>query len=118
LIGDLETDEFGPVAEAEVCVLGAGPAGIAGALELAEKNRNVILLESGGESYDVRTQGLYDGHNIGREYYNLTYDRVRYLGGTSHHWGRWCAASTRRSARTQLGSAVVIGLATYSLLMR
>ena len=90
MIGDLETDEFGPVAEAEVCVLGAGPAGISLALELAEKNRNVILLESGGESYDVRTQGLYDGHNIGREYYNLTYDRVRYLGGTSHHWGGWC----------------------------
>ena len=32
----------------EVCILGAGPAGITLALELAEKGVDVVLLEGGG----------------------------------------------------------------------
>jgi len=38
--------------EAEVAVVGAGPAGIIVALELARAGHQVVLLESGGERFD------------------------------------------------------------------
>ncbi len=95
MITDLQSGELPAELSTDVCIIGAGPAGISMALELtegqlADGQRDVVLLESGGEDYDVRTQALYEGPNIGRDYYPLRHDRIRYFGGTSHHWGGWC----------------------------
>ena len=47
--------------EADFCIIGAGPAGITLARELAELRRSVILLESGGAEADGELQALNDG---------------------------------------------------------
>jgi choline dehydrogenase-like flavoprotein len=74
----------------EVCIVGAGPAGITLALELAAKGVNVVLLE-GGTLVPPGPDGLdlYRGEISGRKY-RLPISRLRYFGGTSGHWGGWC----------------------------
>lgn len=74
----------------EVCIVGAGPAGITLALELAEKGVDVVLLEGGGMAPpEPEGLDLYRGEVSGRQY-PLRASRLRYFGGTSGHWGGWC----------------------------
>lgn len=75
---------------ADLCIIGAGAAGISIAREFNNSNTKVIILESGGYEYEEDTQSLYDGKNIGRDYYTLDTCRLRYLGGTTNHWGGAC----------------------------
>ena len=70
----------------DVCVCGAGPAGITLARQLASKGHTVALMESGGLQQTEESQRLYQGDNIGQPYYPLDACRLRYLGGTSNHW--------------------------------
>src|SRR5450759_3787661 len=79
------------VAEAQydVCVCGAGPAGITTARKLAAHGKKVLLLEAGGLSYSDESQDHYRGKNVGRTYW-LNELRLRYLGGSSNHWGGLC----------------------------
>jgi choline dehydrogenase-like flavoprotein len=74
----------------DICLVGAGPAGLAIARQLAATGLTTILLESGGFSSDARTQQLYRGRNVGRTYWRLDLPRVRYFGGSSNKWGGWC----------------------------
>jgi hypothetical protein len=74
--------------EADVAVAGAGPAGIVLALELARQGRSVVLLEGGAADSPGDGFDLYQGSNDGRAY-PLTGSRLRWLGGTSNHWGGW-----------------------------
>src|SRR2546430_17119440 len=80
------------VAEAryDVCVCGTGPAGITIARKLATSGKKVLLLEAGGLSYTQESQDHYRGKNVGRRYW-LDTSRLRYLGGSSNHWGGLCA---------------------------
>jgi len=73
--------------EAEVCVVGAGAAGVALARDLMIAGRDVCLLEAGGMDYDEPTQSLSKGNNIGMEYYDLDHSRLRFFGGTTNIWG-------------------------------
>jgi choline dehydrogenase-like flavoprotein len=73
----------------DICICGAGVAGITLALALS-KNFNVLLLEAGGTEYSSESQLLYQGTSVGREYFPLLTTRLRFLGGTSNHWGGWC----------------------------
>lgn len=73
--------------EAEVCVVGAGAAGISLARNLASKGVEVCLLEGGGQDFDAPTQALYEGENLGMAYYPLEESRLRFLGGTTNIWG-------------------------------
>ena len=93
MIIDLEVADPGDKIQADVCIVGAGPAGITLALELEKLNSklSICLLESGGEEYEVDTQNLYVGNNLGREYFPLNVTRLRQLGGSSGHWSGWCA---------------------------
>lgn len=74
--------------EAEVCIVGAGPAGIVLALELARRGRQVVLLEGGGIDSPGDGESIYQGESSGRPY-PLYGSRLRWLGGTSNHWGGW-----------------------------
>lgn len=74
----------------DVVILGAGPAGITLALELARAGLRVALVESGGEDFDPDTQALHDGRVEGNDTFDLTSIRLRMLGGTSNHWGGRC----------------------------
>ncbi len=76
--------------ETDVCIIGAGPAGITMAREFAAKSIDVCLLESGGFEYDEETQALCRGENIGYQYYDLDLLRVRRFGGASNVWSGAC----------------------------
>lgn len=77
--------------EADLCIIGAGAAGITLARELSGRsNTQVIVLESGGTEFDSRTQALARGENVGLPYFPLHTSRLRWLGGTTNHWGGHC----------------------------
>ena len=70
----------------DVCVVGAGPAGLATALALGAAGRSVTLLESGGFRSSRRAQELNDGDHEGEEYLGLARTRHRQVGGTANTW--------------------------------
>jgi choline dehydrogenase-like flavoprotein len=76
--------------QTDLCIIGAGAAGISIALEFLQKSYNVILLESGGIRSDPMTQSLYDGKNVGLSYERLNEARSRYFGGSTNCWGGHC----------------------------
>jgi choline dehydrogenase-like flavoprotein len=76
--------------ETDVCIVGAGAAGITLATELAGQPFRVLVVESGGLDYEADTQSLYRGHNVGLRYFPLETARLRYFGGTTNHWGGMC----------------------------
>ena len=77
----------------DVCIIGAGPAGITLALRLAEAGWRVVLLEGGGHEYSPRSQAFYRCTSTGLELY-AEETRLRYLGGTSNHWAGRCRPFT------------------------
>lgn len=80
----------GTVVDADVCIVGAGAAGITLAREFIGAPYRVCLLESGGLEFEPATQELYKGENIGRNYYDLDVCRLRYFGGSTNHWEGFC----------------------------
>jgi choline dehydrogenase-like flavoprotein len=75
--------------ETDICIVGAGAAGITLAREFIDRPYQVCLLESGGFDYEEATQALYTGENIGDAYFPLKESRSRYLGGSTNLWGGW-----------------------------
>ena len=76
--------------ETEVCVIGSGPGGGIVAAELAQKNIDVVLLESGGElpNNDIDSIANID---IGSNLSQLRMGHSQELGGSSKLWdGRTC----------------------------
>jgi choline dehydrogenase-like flavoprotein len=77
--------------EGEVCVIGAGAAGISLARRLLRRGHGVVLLESGGLDYEAPIADLNAGETIGEDYYDLEDSRLRFFGGTTAIWGGRCA---------------------------
>lgn len=90
MFADLRSLENGATLDADICIIGGGPAGITMALEFAGTSTSVILIESGGLDLDADTQDLTVGPNIGQSYYPLETVRLRMLGGNTNHWQNWC----------------------------
>ncbi len=88
MIHDLEQGRP-EIDEHDVCIIGAGPAGIVLATRLADHGQRVLLLEAGGERYAARSQAFYRCTSDGRDAWPET-TRLRYLGGTSNHWAGRC----------------------------
>jgi len=80
----------GTVLETDILLIGGGPVGISLALALKDSGRSVILLESGGMEFEAATQALYEGPETGTPYLPLNASRMRFLGGSTNHWGGWC----------------------------
>lgn len=80
----------GSTLECDICVVGAGFAGITAACELDGGPDKVILLEAGGTKFDKRHQDLYRGEALGINHGPLHLYRERRFGGTSHVWGGRC----------------------------
>ena len=72
--------------QADVCIIGAGVAGITLAKELMGSGLDICLLESGGVEPDRKTQALCRGEITGHPYYPLDTARVRHFGGSSIKW--------------------------------
>jgi len=70
----------------DICIMGAGVAGISMAKEFMSAGFKTVIIESGGLTPDKETQSLYWGENIGIPYYPLDTSRSRFFGGTSHFW--------------------------------
>lgn len=81
--------------QTEVCVVGAGAAGVAMARALNQSGHEVCLLEAGGMDYESDTQALFEGRNTGMEYYELDHARLRFFGGTTNIWGGRCVPLDR-----------------------
>jgi len=84
---DMDDDRL---VETDICIIGAGAAGIMIALEFAHSGMDICLLESGGLQVDRRTQRLQAIHNVGRKYNGLRFLRPRYFGGATNLWGGHC----------------------------
>jgi hypothetical protein len=79
------------VIDGDVCIVGAGAAGIATTLPFVGSTTRVVLLEGGGFDLEGDVQALYRGDIVGRPYYPLEAARLHYFGGTTGHWGGYCA---------------------------
>lgn len=77
--------------EADVCIVGAGAAGLTLTRSLVRQGRRVILAESGGIDYEAATAELGDGTVAGERYYALARSHLRLFGGTTAIWGGRCA---------------------------
>ena len=77
--------------QADICVIGAGAAGITIAHALAGTSLSVCVVESGGLDFDGDTQALYEGHSVGLPWgTDLEFSRLRFFGGSTGHWGGGC----------------------------
>src|SRR5690606_18380402 len=79
------------VIEGDICIVGAGAAGISIALEWINSPYKIILLEGGGFEYDEQVQKLYDGQITGQNYFPMMSSRLHYFGGSTGHWGGLCS---------------------------
>ena len=77
--------------ETEICIIGAGAAGLTLARRLLKLGHDLILLESGGDEYEAETADLNAGETVGEDYYQLDHARLRFFGGTTAIWGGRCA---------------------------
>lgn len=74
------------VLESDVCIVGAGPAGITLAKQLSNQRVRVLLLESGGMDAEQEAQKLGEGTSEGSPYVPLESTRTRQFGGTANQW--------------------------------
>jgi len=72
---------------ADVCIVGAGAAGITLAVEFAGKGKKVLLLEGGGAVREDSSQALYDSEIAGLPHRGIHTGRIRVKGGTTVRWG-------------------------------
>jgi choline dehydrogenase-like flavoprotein len=91
VLADFHELESGSVLVADLCIVGAGAAGITLAREFLGTGVDVLLLESGGRDFDAAAQDLNAGRNAGMTYYDLVDARLRFFGGTTAIWGGRCA---------------------------
>lgn len=89
---ELEPDA---VVDADVCIVGAGPAGIAVAREFSERRFNIAVLESGGLEFEEGLQPLGQAGEISRTARTVplrpkTLRTRRQFGGNAN---AWCVAT-------------------------
>lgn len=91
MILDAAAIAAGTVLEADLCIAGAGAAGIAMALALADSGLAVLLLEAGGEREDTATQDAYAGTVADERMHSPPHRyRQRRFGGSTTIWGGRC----------------------------
>jgi len=84
---DARTIDKDFIIQTDVCIAGAGVAGITLAHEFTNAGFETCIVESGGFKPDKATQSLYYGENVGLPYYPLDTARGRFFAGTAHYWG-------------------------------
>ncbi|MBK6317188.1 MAG: GMC family oxidoreductase [Dehalococcoidia bacterium] len=90
---DASTVASGTTLKFDVCLVGAGPAGLAIAEVLAADGWKVGLLEAGGEKPEPEVQKSAEAVRRGLPYFRLDRARTRAIGGSSWMWldegARW-----------------------------
>ncbi|MDZ7771678.1 MAG: FAD-binding protein [Balneolaceae bacterium] len=91
MVIDLKTDPVPELQPYDVCIVGAGAAGITIALGLASSSLRVCLVESGGFEPSEETQNLYTGETAGNLRGRVICEVPGFaISGYSNHWGGWC----------------------------
>jgi choline dehydrogenase-like flavoprotein len=96
-------DEFdGRLLSADICIVGAGAAGIAMALQFVDSKIDVLVLESGGLEPEADSQALYEG-TVAEEKLHSPPNRYRErrFGGTTTIWGGRCMPFDRIDFQTR-----------------
>lgn len=76
--------------EADICIIGAGAAGLAIAWAFLGTQTTVCIVEGGGLTADERNQALFEGASVGVPDFDPGASRLRAFGGTCNYWGRGC----------------------------
>ncbi len=90
MIVDARSLPAGEEINTQICIIGAGAAGLTLACELADTSLQVCLLEAGGFELEEETQDLYAGEIVGHNYHLLNEGRRRSFGGTTNQWAGYC----------------------------
>src|ERR1700732_3993917 len=88
--------------ECDLCIVGAGAAGITLALQFVQSKLRVIVLESGGEKLEAEQQALYQGEVADRVHAPAHLYRQRRLGGSTAIWGGRCVPLDDHDFRKRL----------------
>ncbi|MBW4660577.1 MAG: GMC family oxidoreductase [Drouetiella hepatica Uher 2000/2452] len=77
--------------DCDVCIVGAGAAGITLARELQQQDLKIVLIESGNMQFDPAIDRLNQGEVMNEAMHgSLQVNRRRQLGGTTAIWGGRC----------------------------
>jgi choline dehydrogenase-like flavoprotein len=87
MIKDLMQDRPEAGMIADVCIVGAGAAGIVLAVELMRLGKRVLLLEGGGAEIEEASQDTYRSTLAGLPHRGVHTGRFRAKGGTTTKWG-------------------------------
>ena len=74
-------------APADICIVGAGAAGILLANELAGNGKQVLVLEGGGPAVEESSQEPYRSEVLSHRHDGVHIGRFRAKGGTTTRWG-------------------------------
>ena len=77
--------------EADLCIVGAGPAGISIAKQFIQTKIRVCLVESGDLIPRAENQDLADGEMVSHPHHPLKTSRDRQFGGSTNSWAGSCA---------------------------
>jgi choline dehydrogenase-like flavoprotein len=78
------------VINVDICIVGAGAAGLTLARELVGSPARVCLLEGGGLKSDNGAQALMRAESVGRRCFPLDHVRISGFGGTTSIWAGAC----------------------------
>ncbi|GAC1420109.1 MAG: GMC family oxidoreductase [Acidobacteriaceae bacterium] len=87
MLRDLETHPTPTHHHADICILGAGIAGLVLATRLANRGLKIALLEAGGLTLEPRSQAIYQAQMASALHTGTTEGRFRVFGGSSTRWG-------------------------------
>lgn len=87
MIRDLQQTLPDPASVADICIVGAGAAGITLAVDLIRRGKTVLLLEAGGPDIEVPSQDPYRSEIAGLPHNGIHTGRFRAKGGTTTRWG-------------------------------
>jgi choline dehydrogenase-like flavoprotein len=71
---------------ADICIIGAGVAGIVLANELINSGKSIVVLEAGGRKLNDQIQQFYRAQSFPDSFSDPTESRLRVLGGSCNIW--------------------------------
>jgi choline dehydrogenase-like flavoprotein len=87
LIEDFNGFDDGASVVGDICIVGAGAAGITIATEFLGTRYKIVVLEGGGLDPEADSQRLFESEVVGLPHTSIHHGRARLFGGTTTLWG-------------------------------